>query len=121
MGSAAAAVRTGAVLLALSVPTAPFASLVSVPFWSVTKVLRRIDGARVDVGTRTVKIDSDTALCAGRGRSIVVKRIRRSRHFVCTYTTFTNAGVDRDLDFRVRVLGARRYKIYDPHWVVGGR
>jgi hypothetical protein len=120
MESAAAAVRNGIVLLAL-LPTAAFAALASAPHWSVTKVMRRIDGASVHVGTRTVKIDSDTALCAGRGPSIVVKRIRRWRRFACTYTTFTKGGVDRDLDFRVRVLGTRRYRIYDAHWVVGSR
>jgi hypothetical protein len=113
--------RTAAVLIAVGFLSATAAGQTSASYWSVTKVMRRIDGARVLVGTRTVKIDSDTALCAGRGPSIVVKRIRRWRRFACTYTTFTKRGVDRDLDFRVRVLGTRRYRIYDAHWVVGIR
>jgi hypothetical protein len=113
--------RTAAVLMALGFLSATAAGQTPASYWSVAKVMRRIDGARVPVGTRTVKIDSDTALCAGRGPSIVVKRIRRWRRFACTYTTFTKRGVDRDLDFRVRVLGTRRYRIYDAHWVVGIR
>jgi hypothetical protein len=39
------------------------------------------------------------------------------RRFVCTYTTFTRGGVDRDIDFRVRVRGATRYVVTDAHWV----
>jgi hypothetical protein len=91
----------------------------AVSYWSVPKVMRAIDGARLHVGTRTVRIDKDTALCAGLGRSIKRDGIRRWRRFACTYTTFTRSGADRDIDFRVRVLGPRRYAIYDAHWVQG--
>jgi hypothetical protein len=109
--------RTAAVLIAVGSLAAAAAGQTSPRYWSVTKVLHRIDGARVHLGSRTVRIDKDTALCAGRGRSVVVKRIRRWQRFVCTYTTFTKSGVDRDVEFRVRVLGKLRYRISDAHWV----
>jgi hypothetical protein len=112
--------RTGVVLaLVLLLFAAASAAQAGVPYWSVTKVLRRIDGARIHVGTRTVRIDSDTALCAGRGPSIRRDGVRRWRRFACTYTTFTKSGVDRDVDFRVRVLGTTRFAISDAHWVGG--
>jgi hypothetical protein len=109
------------VLAAILLFAAPTLADASVPYWSITKVLRRIDGARIHVGTRTVRVESDTTLCAGRGSSIRRDGVRRWRRFICTYTTFTKSGVDRDLDFRMRVLGMRRYAIYDAHWVTGGR
>jgi hypothetical protein len=121
MGPAALSpLRTAVVVLAV-LAAAPSSAQAAVPYWSVTKALHRIDRVRVHVGGRTVRIDKDTALCAGQGRSIVVKGIRRWRRFVCTYTTFTRSGVDRDLEFRVRVLGKLRFRIYDQHWVSGIR
>jgi hypothetical protein len=39
------------------------------------------------------------------------------RRFLCTYTAFTKAGPDRDLEFRVRILSKRRYLLRDAHWV----
>ena len=98
---------------------APTAAQASVPYWSLGKLLRRIDGARVHVGSRTIRIVRESTLCAGRGRSIRRHGVRRWRRFICTYTTFTKSGIDRDLDFKVRVLGVKRYRIYDAHWVSG--
>jgi hypothetical protein len=106
---------------ALVFAAAPTAAEASVPYWSLAKVLRRIDGARIHVGSRTVRIVSASTLCAGRGPSIRRHGVRRWRRFICTYTTFTKSGIDRDLDFRVRVLGVKRYTIYDAHWVAGVR
>ena len=115
--------RTCGVLATLMIAlfTAAPAAQASVAYWSVPKVMRAIDGARVHVGTRTVRIDSDTALCSGQGRSVRRGGIRRWRRFACTYTTFTSSGVARDIDFRVRVLGPKLYAIYDAHWVRGPR
>ena len=110
--------RTGVVLTAVLLFLAAAASAqAAVPYWSVMKVLRRIDGTRLHVGTRTIRIDSDTALCSGRGPSIRKNGVRRWRRFDCTYTTFTKSGVDRDVDFHVRVLGTTRFAISDAHWV----
>jgi hypothetical protein len=113
--------RRGVALVALLLFAAPTAAQASVPYWPMTKLMRKLDGARVHVGTRTLRVDKDTTLCAGRGPSIKRDGVRRWRRFICTYTTFTKQGVDRDLDFRVRVLGTRRYAIYDAHWVSGSR
>jgi hypothetical protein len=105
-----------ALLLSMLLAT-PSTALASVPYWSMRKVLHRIDGKRIRVGTRTIRIDSDTTLCSGRGPSIVREGFRRWRRFDCTYTTFTKGGVDRDVEFHVRVLGRLRYAINDAHWV----
>jgi hypothetical protein len=111
-----------ALIIALVVATGP-AVVQAAParYWSLAKLLRRIDGARIHIGTRTVRVVSASTLCAGTGASIRRDGVRRWRRFICTYTTFTKAGVDRDLDFRVRVLGVRRYRIYDAHWVSASR
>ena len=77
--------------------------------------MRRIDGARVHVGGRTVRIHAATTLCSGDGR-----RIRRHgevywKHFLCTYTT--GGGLGRDMEFRVHVRGRLRFLITDGHWI----
>jgi hypothetical protein len=113
-----AGVRTAALfVVALLFACVPTAAQASVPYWSIRKLLHRIDGARIHVGTRTVRVDKDTALCAGVGRSIRRNGFRMWRRFICTYTTFTRGGVGRDLEFRVRVLGVRRYAISEAHWI----
>ena len=86
-------------------------------YWSISKVMRLIDDVRVRVGTRVVRIHRETTLCSGEGLSPRRAGIRRWSRFACTYTTFTKQGVDRDLDFRVRVTGMRRFVITDAHWV----
>jgi len=96
---------------------APPAEVATGRYWSTAKVLRKLEGARALVKERTVHIRSATTLCAGRGTSIRRRGIRLWSRFVCTYTTFTKGGVDRDLDFRVRVRSATRFTIWDAHWV----
>lgn len=90
-------------------------------YWSVGKVLRKLDGARIHVGARSVRIRSETTLCAGEGVAIRRHGLRMWKRFSCTYTTFTNGGADRDIDFRLRVRDARHYTLYDAHWVTGTR
>jgi hypothetical protein len=85
--------------------------------WSVAKVMRVTDDARVRVGGRVVRVDIQTTLCAGQGTSTRRRGVRVWRHFVCTYTTFTRQRPDRDVDFRVHVLGLRRFVITDARWV----
>lgn len=109
--------RAGVVLVALLIAVAPAAAATPARYWSTTKALHRIDGATIPVGTRAVRVHSATTLCAGEGTSIRRHGIRLWRRFACTYTTFTKAGVDRDLDFRIRTLGATRYAVSDAHWV----
>jgi hypothetical protein len=86
-------------------------------YWSVPQVLRMIDGARITMHGRVVRVKSESALCSGEGPSRRRGGLRMWRRFACTYTTFTKAGVDRDVDFRVWVTGPRRFVIYDAHWV----
>jgi hypothetical protein len=113
--------RAGVVLVALALVAAAAstadAAQSAVPFWSMDKVLRKLDGDWVRVGSRRVKIHSETTLCSGRGASVRRNGVRMWRRFLCTYTTFTKAGVDRDLEFRVRVLSRTRYALWDAHWV----
>jgi hypothetical protein len=119
-------VRAGVVLIGLLLAmapaaVAPAATSGTASYWSVAKLLRRLDGARIHVGSRTVRVNSETSLCAGRGTSIRRDGVRRWRRFMCTYTTFTRGGVDRDLDFRVVVRSRTRYSIYEAHWVLAAR
>jgi hypothetical protein len=114
--------RTGVVLLVALVLAAPGAAVGgTLPYWPLGKALRMLDDTRLRVGSRLVRIDSATTLCAGYGASIRRDGVRRWRHFACTYTTFTKTGVDRDVDFRLHVLSARRFSISDAYWVGGGR
>jgi hypothetical protein len=86
-------------------------------YWPVAKVLARIDGARVSIDGRRVRVVSASTLCSGEGPSLRRRGVRMWRRFACTYTTFTKAGVDRDLEFRVRVRDGRRFRIADAHWI----
>jgi hypothetical protein len=110
--------RAGVVLIVLLL-AAPAAGDAAVPYWPIGKVLRRVDGAVIPVGTRKVRVESESTLCSGYGTSIRRGRLRMWRHFNCTYTTFTKARVDRDLDFRIHVRGATRFSVSDAHWVSG--
>jgi hypothetical protein len=114
-------VRAAVVLAVLLISATPVAAQTYARFWSVDKVMRKLDGDRIRVGTRTVRVHRETTLCAGRGVSIRRDGMRRWRRFLCTYTTFTKSGVGRDVDFRVRVLSRTRYAVYDAHWVSAAR
>ena len=105
-------------MLAALVLAAP-ASAADARYWSVAKVMRSIDGARIDVGTRVVRVESDTALCSGSGGSRRVRGVRVWRVFFCTYTTFTKRGIGPDLEFSVRPVSARRFVITGARWVSG--
>jgi hypothetical protein len=115
-------VRYGVVLIVLLLVFAPPAAGRALRwYWPMAKLMRAIDDVRVRVGTRVVRIHTETTLCSGEGPSIRRREVRRWSRFSCTYTTFTKLGVDRDLDFRVRITGTRRFVITDAHWVGTGR
>jgi hypothetical protein len=115
-------VRLGVVLVVIVLAVAaPAGARAPRWYWPVSKVMRAIDDVRVRIGTRVVRIHKETTLCSGEGPSIRRRGIRRWSRFACTYTTFTKRGVDRDLDFRVRVLGTTRFAITDAHWVAATR
>jgi hypothetical protein len=86
-------------------------------YWPLMKVMRAVDGARVRVGARVVRIDAESTLCSGEGRAVRRRGVRMWSRFSCTFTTFTSKGVDRDLDFDVYVTGRNRYVIRDAHWI----
>jgi hypothetical protein len=90
-------------------------------YWPMTKLMRSIDDVRVRVGTRVVRIHSETTLCSGGGRPIQRLGVRMWSRFSCTYTTFTRRGIDRDLDFEVHVVSAKRFAIRDAHWITATR
>jgi hypothetical protein len=112
-------VRAGVVLLAFAFLAAPSSAAANPSYWSISKVLRRIDGANIRVGSRTVKVDTASTLCAGVGRLVHSGPVRKWHTFVCTYTTFTKAGVDRDVEFRVYALTRTRFAVANAHWVSG--
>jgi hypothetical protein len=116
-----ASMRVAAALLIALVLAAPAGAATLDRYWSVTRVMRAVDGVRIRVGTHAIRIHNDTTLCSGEGRSIRRGGVRRWSRFVCTFTTFTKAGIDRDLEFQVYVTGPKRFAIRDAHWISGVR
>jgi hypothetical protein len=113
-------VRVGVLLVLLSLLlAAPAAAHTRGAFWSVAKVMRAVDDARMRVGTKIVRVDSDTTLCSGEGRARVRRGVRTWTHFRCTFTTFTSRGPGPDVEFRVHALDARRIAITSARWIVG--
>jgi hypothetical protein len=86
--------------------------------WSLQQVMKRLDGKRVHVGGRVVRVDVDTVLCSGDGRAGRVRGTRVWKHFICTYSVLTTHGI-YDCEFRVHVLGDRKFVITDAHWPSG--
>lgn len=117
-GPARPALLLFAAVLALTA-TAPAAAAPSARWrWSLPKVMRLIDNARIHVGSRTVRIDSETTLCSGIGRGVRSGGVRRWAAFRCTYSAFVAGGI-YDCGFRVEVRGRRKYAIADARWVAG--
>jgi hypothetical protein len=106
----------GVVSIAVAL-AAPAAEAGTELYWPIPKLMRILDGARVSVPGGAVRLDAETTLCAGRGTPRRVRGARAWRSFACTYTLFTRKGVDRDLDFRVEIRDARRFRVTDAHWV----
>lgn len=112
--------RVGVALVLLSLLlAAPAAAHRGGAFWSVAKVMRAVDDAPVRVGTKSLRVDSETTLCSGEGPATRRRGVRMWTHFRCTYTTFTPRGPGRDVEFRVHALDARRIAITDARWIVG--
>ena len=113
-------VRLGVVLMVLLLVFAgPAAAHTRGGWWPVAKVMRALDGERIRVGSKRVRVDSATSLCSGERR---VKRrggVRTWTHFRCTFSTFTASGPGRDAEFRVHVLGPRRIGISGARWIAG--
>jgi hypothetical protein len=114
-------VRFLAVCIVVLACAAPAFARAMTSYWPMPKLMRSIDDVRVRVGARVVRIHTETTLCSGDGQSIRRRGIRMWSRFSCTYTTFTKQGVDRDLEFRVDVVSAKRFVIRDVHWIVASR
>ena len=86
--------------------------------WSLAKVMRSIDNARIHVGSRVVRVDSATTLCSGIGRGVRSGGVRRWAAFRCTYSAFVAGGI-YDCVFRVEVRGRAKYAIVNARWLAG--
>ena len=106
------------ILLLLALPGTP-AAHVGGALWPAAKVLVVVDGMRLRVGAKVVRVDADTTLCSGEGRATLRRGVRTWRHFRCTFTTFTTSGIGRDVEFRVHPLTARGMLVTNARWVVG--
>jgi hypothetical protein len=71
--------------------------------WPYRTLIARIDGKRVRLPDRRIRVNRDLVICSGEGTSIRRGGVRRWKHFTCTQTLFRR-GVDRDITFRVHVL-----------------
>jgi hypothetical protein len=114
----AAAMRLGigVVLSLLMLLTATTAQGTDSRYWSLQKVMRKIDEMQIRVNRRIVRVESDSALCSGEGASIRRSGVRMWRRFACTFTTFTKRGIGRDLEFRLRIRSATRVVVFDVRW-----
>jgi hypothetical protein len=70
----------------------------------------QVDGARISLGRRVIRVDSTTMLCSGVGKKVVRAGVPRWNSFDCTFTTFEE-GIDHDVEFRLSLLGPKRYAI----------
>jgi hypothetical protein len=114
------AVRLGVVLIIVLLALAtPAAAHTGGAFWPLAKVMRAIDDARIRVGTKVVRVDSDTTLCSGEGRARVRGGVRTWTHFRCTFSTFTARGPGPDVEFRLHALDARRFATTSARWIPG--
>jgi hypothetical protein len=112
------AAATAAATLFLAAPGAAVAHL-GHWHWPLQKVMQRIDGARIHIGGRVVRIDSETTLCSGLGRAVPQRGIRAWKHFDCTYSVFVAGRGIYDCEFRVHVLGLRKFLITNARWTSG--
>jgi hypothetical protein len=87
--------------------------------WPLQSAMRRIDGKRIHVGNRVVRIDSETTLCSGAGRAVRRHGVRAWKHFDCTYSVFVAGDGIYDCDFRVHVVGVRRFLVTNARWTAG--
>jgi hypothetical protein len=113
------AVRAGVILAAFLL----FATSASAggQYWSLDRVLQKLDRAVILVGSQRVRVHSATTLCAGTGRPVRRGGVRMWHRFRCTYTTFTKAGIDRDVEFLVYVQSRTRFSVASATWAQGIR
>jgi hypothetical protein len=87
------------------------------PYWSHSRVMSRIDGARLAIGGWSQRVQRESTLCSGDGRPRRWSGVPHWKHFVCTWTVFSARGaIDRDVTFHVHTLTPRRFLITNPHF-----
>jgi hypothetical protein len=102
--------------IALAVPVVPaIAAVAPSGFWSLGKTMHRLDGMRLRVGARVVRLDAPSLLCSGVGRAVRDRGVRKWRRFHCTYVAFIS-GVTYDCEFRAVVVRGR-LSLLDPRWI----
>ena len=84
--------------------------------WPYTALMQRIDGARVRLPDRVIRVDRDLVICNGEGTPVIRAGVRRWKHFTCTQTLIQNGRVGRDATFRVHVVSPTRFLITDPRY-----
>jgi hypothetical protein len=87
--------------------------------WPLQKVMQRIDGKRIHIRRRALRIDLETTLCSGLGPAVRQRGMRTWKHFDCTYSAFIAGRGIYDCDFRVHVLAVRDYLITNARWTSG--
>jgi hypothetical protein len=104
-----------AVALGIAVAVPAIAAVVPTGFWSLGKTMQRLDGMRIRVGARVVRLDAPSLLCSGDGPNVRDRGVRKWRRFHCTYVAFIS-GVTYDCEFRAVVVGGR-LSLRDPRWI----
>ena len=99
-----------AVAVVLLLPAPPAEAHSTRSSWSYSNLIRRIEGARVPLRGTRVRINPDLVICNGEGTVFRRRGVRRWKHFTCTQTLFRR-GLDRDVTFRVHVLGPKRFRL----------
>lgn len=111
--------RFAAALLVGLVLAVPARAATPARYWSMAHLMYALDTTRIRIEAHVIRVHADTTLCSGQGRRIRRHAVLLWRHFVCTFTTFTKTGIDRDLEFDVDVTGRTRFAISDAHWIRG--
>jgi hypothetical protein len=94
-----------ALVLVAGLAPQPAAAHQGAPMWTLAKVMRNVQGARIHIGGRVLRVDAGSTLCSGDGPAVRWGGIGHWRHFTCTWTTFdARRQVDRDITFRVHTL-----------------
>jgi len=83
--------------------------------WPYAALMQKMDGATVRLAGRRFRVRSGLVICNGEGRAVRRAGVRRWKHFTCTQTLFLGR-LDRDITWRVHVLGKTRFRISDARW-----
>ena len=103
------------VALAASAAVAPAHAHSTPTSWSYAALMQKMDGATVRLAGRRFRVRSGLVICNGEGRAVRRAGVRRWKHFTCTQTLFLGR-LDRDITWRVHVLGKTRFRISDARW-----